>query len=788
MRGRGARGGLPGAYDGGGSGEFVLPADGDPCKTTFGWGDFRLLRHTHVGPATAGWHGEQGFLLHEAILTSEEHPLAGRRVVLRTLAGDKAREWGDRMLTEIGPKLVFRGGKLNPYLEGFLGSIRAEEGPVEGVAGLGAGTAMTTLVHDSYGSMDLQHWFLRPFDAVGGGTTVEEQGADVLWGEEGEEAGEGHGGSAGGDGGGGGGTQLMDERWIRRLEQLLGLPGEAGAARAEPAAGGVFSAPSGGGDPPPLPRRGAPFSPRHHRGASRKEPVQSEFARRSNLIAHVMSDLLAGVASIHESGFTHNALSLSALTVCGSERVVKVCGLGQMTALPGGVPTPDGAVGPTATGAQMAVDVYACGIVLLQLALHSVFLTGASLAPDDGAAGTEGRPRRAELAAQKLAMLEAFLQESGGPHASANIRAYLMPDFHPLLDAEERVCDREKREGGVGVAVGGAGDLAMGLRMLDRDGGMGWNLLARLLDVDPARRLMAVDALCHPFFDCLSANADGEPLTPGLQAARALRASSISLDRWAVGSRILRIQEGFLYLSSQKARMVALVEGLERMHERRDLASLGAVMDGRWELVFHTGRHVGLSTREPELPLRMESVVLECKGQSLRDLELRIEFTLVEADGQPAGGLNTPPPRGAIRTSISAVAASVDCSALAPDSGAPQEAEGDGALAAAFAAVARECSGTIAGEAEGDMALVGVGSAAIAFEAPPLLSALSVEEQRLYLKNVLQEIAIQVPPSMVPSKGSEGSVIRVTYADARLVIIRDANGVASLFQRVCRTP
>ena len=86
------------------------------------------------------------------------------------------------------------------------------------------------------------------------------------------------------------------------------------------------------------------------------------------------------------------------------------------------------------------------------------------------------------------------------------------------------------------------------------------------------------------------------------------------------------------------------------------------------------------------------------------------------------------------------------------------------------------------------MALVGVVSAAIAFEAPPLLSALSVEEQRLYLKNVLQEIAIQVPPSMVPSKGSEGSVIRVTYADARLIIIRDANGVASLFQRVCRTP
>jgi hypothetical protein len=99
-----------------------------------------------------------------------------------------------------------------------------------------------------------------------------------------------------------------------------------------------------------------------------------------------------------------------------------------------------------------------------------------------------------------------------------------------------------------------------GLQLLDREGGVGWHLLARLLAPRPAERISAADALRHPF----------------LCGPKWRGEASLSMAAWMLGSMAVRITEEYVYNGSQKEKMRQLTAVLERLQQpdRRQVRAL----------------------------------------------------------------------------------------------------------------------------------------------------------------------------------------------------------------------
>uniref|UniRef100_A0A0E0C5I2 Protein kinase domain-containing protein n=1 Tax=Oryza meridionalis TaxID=40149 RepID=A0A0E0C5I2_9ORYZ len=87
----------------------------------------------------------------------------------------------------------------------------------------------------------------------------------------------------------------------------------------------------------------------------------------------------------------------------------------------------------------------------------------------------------------------------------------------------------------------------IGLQMLDRQWGAGWNLLALLLATKPDKRISCVDALRHPF----------------LCGPKWRINPSVDVIRWGLGSTAVRMAEDYIYGRHQRRRLAYFVELME---------------------------------------------------------------------------------------------------------------------------------------------------------------------------------------------------------------------------------
>ncbi|MBA0657302.1 hypothetical protein Goklo_009596, partial [Gossypium klotzschianum] len=151
----------------------------------------------------------------------------------------------------------------------------------------------------------------------------------------------------------------------------------------------------------------------------------------------------------------------------------------------------------------------------------------------------------------------------------------------------------------------------IGLQILDRNWGAGWNLLSLLLAAKRSKRISCIDALRHPF----------------LCGPRWRVVPSMDIIRWGLGSTAVRITEEYIYRTAQRDRLAHFIELMEMLnpHSRpKSQTSLGhgpvelellgqakfeypnnwlELLPGKWRLLYSTGRHIGLTLRQP--PLRV---------------------------------------------------------------------------------------------------------------------------------------------------------------------------------------
>lgn len=180
-------------------------------------------------------------------------------------------------------------------------------------------------------------------------------------------------------------------------------------------------------------------------------------------------------------------------------------------------------------------------------------------------------------------MVKMVLRELMDPVIFTKFKAFLNKGNDPscLREFLLRTLNRNTSHGNVG------------LQMLDRNWGAGWHLLSVLLAAKPLDRIRCLDALRHPF----------------LCGPRWRVNPSMDIIRWSLGSTAVRITEEYIYGHQQRIRLAHFLELMEMLNPTKP-KSWRRLLPGRWRLVYSTGRHIGLTTRQPSSRVLISDVHL----------------------------------------------------------------------------------------------------------------------------------------------------------------------------------
>ncbi|KAJ8771581.1 hypothetical protein K2173_026758 [Erythroxylum novogranatense] len=157
----------------------------------------------------------------------------------------------------------------------------------------------------------------------------------------------------------------------------------------------------------------------------------------------------------------------------------------------------------------------------------------------------------------------------------------------------------------------------IGLQMLDRNWGAGWNLLSLLLATKPSKRISCLDALRHPF----------------LCGPRWRVAPSMNGILWGLGSTTVRIAEEYIYHQPQRNRLAYFIELMEMLNPHSRPRSWLELLPGKWRLLYCTGRHIGLTLRQPPARVLIGAVNLTVSRPTKPNANLAFEsdigFTVI---------------------------------------------------------------------------------------------------------------------------------------------------------------
>ncbi|XVF10050.1 hypothetical protein REPUB_Repub07fG0150200 [Reevesia pubescens] len=261
-------------------------------------------------------------------------------------------------------------------------------------------------------------------------------------------------------------------------------------------------------------------------------------SRQLRLIRILMRDLLIGVNYLHSHGIAHTELRLENVHISPVDRHIKVGILGNAADF-----YEDGSNGSATDGnidrrqMMIAFDLRCVGFMMAKMVLKEL------------------------MNPLIFAKFKSFLMKGNDPSC---LREFLLP-----------ILTRNSPTGNVG------------LQMLDRNWGAGWNLLSLLLAVRPSKRITCLDALRHPF----------------LCGPRWRVVPSMDIIRWGLGSTAVRITEEYIYRQPQRGRLAHLIELMEMLNPHSRPKNWLELLPGKWRLLYSTGRHIGLTLRQP--PVRV---------------------------------------------------------------------------------------------------------------------------------------------------------------------------------------
>ncbi|KAK0597130.1 hypothetical protein LWI29_022068 [Acer saccharum] len=104
-----------------------------------------------------------------------------------------------------------------------------------------------------------------------------------------------------------------------------------------------------------------------------------------------------------------------------------------------------------------------------------------------------------------------------------------------------------------------------------------------MLATKPSKRISCLDALRHPF----------------LCGPRWRVVQSMDIIRWGLGSTAVRITEEYIYGLPQRDRLAHFIELLEMLNPHSKPKNWLEFLPGKWRLLYSTGRHIGLTLRQP---------------------------------------------------------------------------------------------------------------------------------------------------------------------------------------------
>lgn len=437
--------------------------------------------------------------------------------------------------------------------------------------------------------------------------------------------------------------------------------------------------------------------------------------RQLRITRILMRDLLIGVNYLHSHGLAHTELKLENIHISPVDKHVKVGILGN------------------------AVDLYG---------------DGSSNSPIDGSTVRKTLMIGFDMRCVGFMMAKMILSELMDPAVFSKFKSFLTKGNDPscLREFLLPILSQDSPSGNVG------------LQILDRNWGAGWNLLSLLLATKPADRINCLDALRHPFLCGPKWRVD----------------PSADIVRWGLGSTTVRMAEDYIYVRHQKTRIAYFIELMEMMNPHPRRKNWLGFLAGQWRLLYCTGKHIGLTLRQPSLRVLINSIFLTFTPTSnphSYSLTSTISFIVLPSSNWPHDKSGT---LGNLKTTSSLHL--MPGRRLYPKENTHPEA-GPGQSPSPFGtqesfmwkATSRKWKEI--GTKELPFGLPAAKFVVGDIDCEMRLDPLPKRSEEV--DGILNEVRIQIPPEMFDLS----KLVCGSYIDSRLMVVRGVNGSALLFTR-----
>ncbi|RZC18041.1 putative plastid-lipid-associated protein 14, chloroplastic [Glycine soja] len=90
----------------------------------------------------------------------------------------------------------------------------------------------------------------------------------------------------------------------------------------------------------------------------------------------------------------------------------------------------------------------------------------------------------------------------------------------------------------------------------------------------------------------------------------------MDIIRWGLGSTAMRIREKYIYRQPQQSRLAHFIDLMEMLNPHPQPRNWLELLPGKWRLLYSTGKHVGLTLRQPPLRVLVSDVHLTVTRES----------------------------------------------------------------------------------------------------------------------------------------------------------------------------
>ncbi|XP_019104056.2 probable plastid-lipid-associated protein 14, chloroplastic isoform X2 [Beta vulgaris subsp. vulgaris] len=437
-------------------------------------------------------------------------------------------------------------------------------------------------------------------------------------------------------------------------------------------------------------------------------------SRQLRLIRILMRDLLIGVNYLHSHGLAHTELRVENVHVSPVDRHIKVGILGN--AVDFVEHTSNNNLSDSKRRQMMiAFDMRCVGFIMAKMVLREL------------------------MDPLIFAEFKSFLTKGNDPSC---LREFMLP-----------ILCKNTLSGNIG------------LQILDRNWGAGWNLLALLLAPKPLDRISCLDALRHPF----------------LCGPKWRVQPSMNIIRWGLGSTAVRITEEYIYGQPQRSRLSHFVELMEMLNPHPKPKNWLELLPGKWRLLYCTGRHIGLTLRQPAHRVLIGDVHLIVDKISNPKTTFMftsdISYNVIVGQNWPHDKSGTPGNLKVMSPFRLRAGRRLYIKDESPDMSFPTSSSSTSVLKILSGRKWRKAFPNKEIPSSLPVAKFASNHVEMTMNLGEPLSS-NVDN----VKKVLQEVRLQVPPEMFDLS----KVVCGTYVDSRLLVLRSVNGSALLFTRSCR--